>query len=68
MLPGLYKNVTLTVTDNVGAIDSVTTTAAIGLGNQAPIADANGPYNGTANEPVQFDSSGSSDPDGTIVA
>ena len=64
---GTY-NVTLTVTDNMGASDSTTRTATIGLGNQPPIADANNPYNGTVNEPVQFNGSGSSDPDGTIVA
>ena len=64
---GTY-NVTLTVTDNLGAQDSDMATATIGLGNQAPIADANNPYNGTANEPIEFDGSDSSDPDGTIVA
>jgi len=63
---GTY-NVTLTVTDDMGANDSDMATAAIGLGNQAPNADANGPYSGTANEPVTFDGSGSSDPDGTIA-
>ncbi len=60
--------VTLTVTDDMGASDSTTRTATIGLGNQPPVADANNPYNGMANEPVQFDGSNSSDPDGTIVA
>jgi PKD repeat protein len=64
---GMY-NVTLTVTDNMGASDSTTRTATIGQGNQPPIADANNPYNGTVNEPIQFDGSNSSDPDGTIVA
>ena len=52
----------------MGANDSASTTATIGLGNQAPIADADNPYNGTVNEPIQFDGSGSSDPDGTIDA
>ena len=36
--------------------------------NQAPIADANGPYFGTAEQQVAFDGSGSDDPDGTITA
>jgi PKD repeat protein len=36
-------------------------------GNQPPVADANGPYTGTAGVPVQFDGSGSADPDGNIV-
>jgi PKD repeat protein len=31
--------------------------------NNPPIADANGPYNGIVNQPVQFDGSGSYDPD-----
>ena len=60
--------VTLTVTDDAGDTGTDTTTATIGLGNQAPIADADNPYNGTVSEPLQFDGSGSSDPDGAIVA
>ena len=35
-------------------------------GNQAPNANAGGPYRGTTNKAVTFDGSGSSDPDGTI--
>ena len=67
MVDGTY-NVTLTVIDDMGATDSAGTTATIGLDNQAPIADVNNPYNGTVDEPVQFDGSDSYDPDGTIVA
>ena len=52
----------------MGATDSTTTTAAIGQGNQAPIADANNPYNGTVGVPLDFNGSHSSDPDGDIVA
>jgi len=59
-------DVTLTVTDDAGATDSAMTTATIGLGNQPPVADSNGPYTGTVGVPVSFDGSGSSDPDGTI--
>jgi len=66
-MPGTY-NVSLMVTDDAGTIDSSATTATIGTGNQAPIANANGPYNGTAGTPVQLYSIGSSDPDGTITA
>jgi len=36
--------------------------------NQPPVAHANGPYSGTAGQAVSFNSAGSSDPDGSIVA
>jgi len=36
--------------------------------NEPPVADAGGPYTGTIGEPVTLDGSGSTDPDGTIVA
>ena len=39
-----------------------------GAANLPPIADANGPYNGTAGIALTLDGSGSTDPDGTIVA
>jgi PKD repeat protein len=59
--------VTLTVTDNDGASSTCTTTAEIGEApNEPPVCDANGPYNGTVGQPVSFDGSGSSDPDGTV--
>lgn len=61
-------NVALTVTDNAGATGVDTTTATIGLGNQPPVADANGPYTGTTGLPVTFDGSASIDPDGSIVS
>lgn len=63
-------NVTLTVTDDGGLTGLDTTTATIGIGELAPIADANGPYTGTVGVAVTFDGSGSTDPngDGTIVA
>jgi len=35
-------------------------------GPQPPVADAGGPYTGTAGTPVSFDGSASSDPDGTV--
>ena len=61
-------NVTLTVTDNTGDTDSATTTASIGAVNQPPVSDPNGPYSGTVGIPVDFDGSGSSDPDGSIAS
>ena len=36
-------------------------------GNELPNADANGPYSGQTNIEIEFDGSGSSDPDGSIV-
>ncbi len=60
--------VTLTVTDNRGLTDDDTTAVVIGSGqNQPPVADAGGPYTGRPGEVVQFDGSGSTDPDGTVV-
>jgi PKD repeat protein len=61
--------VTLTVTDNAGATDTASTTATIAdVPNAPPVADPNGPYTGTVGVAVTFDGTGSSDPDGTIVA
>jgi PKD repeat protein len=62
--------VTLTVTDDEDATGVATTSAAIGTDNQAPTAEAGGPYPGTVNVPVQFTGINSSDPDpgGEVVA
>ena len=38
------------------------------LGFFHPVADANGPYTETNDEPVEFNGSGSYDPDGTIIS
>ena len=65
---GTYT-VSLTVIDNGGLTDTATTTATIAdVPPQPPAADPNGPYSGTVAVPVQFDGSGSFDPDGTIVS
>lgn len=61
-------NVTLTVTDDAGDTGTDTATATIGLGNQPPVANANGPYTGTVNVALTFDGTASNDPDGTIVS
>jgi PKD repeat protein len=61
---------TLTVTDNQGATASdqaAVTVAGAGGGNQAPVANAGGPYSGTAGAAISFSSAGSSDPDGSIA-
>jgi PKD repeat protein len=61
--------VTLTVTDDTNLSSTCTSTATItGDGPQPPICDANGPYDGLVDESIQFDGTGSSDPDGTIVS
>jgi PKD repeat protein len=66
---GTYT-VTLTVTDDAGDSSADTATAMIEavVVNTPPNADANGPYTGFVGESITFDGSGSSDPDGSIVA
>lgn len=65
---GTYT-VTLTVMDNAGATNSATQTITVSPAGipQPPVANPGGPYNGTVGTPVQFNGSGSSDPDGSIV-
>jgi ELWxxDGT repeat protein len=43
---------------------AVTVTAAFRFVNGAPVANAGGPYTGVRNQPITFNGSGSSDPDG----
>ncbi len=64
---GIY-DVTLTVTDNLGETAFDVTKAFIGTGNLPPSADAGGPYTGAAGTAVQFDGSGSSDPEGDTLS
>ena len=44
--------------------DSETITITITAGNAPPVANPGGPYQGATGQPVSFDGSGSSDPDG----
>jgi alpha-tubulin suppressor-like RCC1 family protein/chitodextrinase len=58
---------TLTVTDDTGQTDIDTTTVYI-ESLAPPEPNPGGPYAGQGGEPVQFDGSGSYDPDGSIVS
>ena len=49
-----------------GAVNAGQSFEGTGPANQAPVAEANGPYSGSAGTAVTFSSSGSYDPDGTI--
>jgi PKD repeat protein len=55
--------VTLTVNDGRGGIDTDTATATIIEVNNQPVADPNGPYSGTVDNPISFDGTASYDPD-----
>ncbi|HWN82450.1 MAG TPA: PKD domain-containing protein, partial [Candidatus Udaeobacter sp.] len=62
---GTY-NVLLTVRDDCSFTRTCSTTATV-TGNLPPICDAGGPYSSSVGVPIQFDGTGSSDPDGFIV-
>jgi PKD repeat protein len=64
---GTYS-IVLTVTDGTGDSASATAKVTIGAGNKPPIADVKGPYMIAVDQAVEFDGSGSSDPDGKIVS
>ncbi len=54
-------------TEEDSVVTEATTMVAVTT-NAPPVADANGPYDGTVGVTIAFDGSGSSDPDGTIVS
>ncbi len=60
-------NVTLTVTDNEGAIGSDGVVVTV-LANQAPTANAGPDKSAYVGDTINFDGSGSADPDGSIVS
>ena len=65
--PGTYT-ATLTVYDSRGATGTTTLTIHVGAANQPPVANVSAtPTSGTAPLAVNFSSTGSSDPDGTIA-
>ena len=49
------------------ASDSETITIAISAGNNPPVSNPGGPYSGATGQPVSFNGSGSSDPDGNTL-
>ena len=55
--------VTFSVSDGLLS-DSESITITISAGNAPPVADPGGPYQGATGQPISFDGSGSSDPDG----
>jgi ELWxxDGT repeat protein len=58
--------VTLTVHD--GTIPSAPATSTVAISNQAPTANAGGPYSGVPNTAVAFNGSASSDPDSDALS
>lgn len=60
--------VTLVVTDARGTSGEPATTSAVitEAPNEAPVADAGGPYAGNTGSAIDFDGTGSSDPDGDL--
>jgi PKD repeat protein len=58
-------SVSLTVMDEYGLEDKQSTKCVI-IENQSPLPKANGPYTAYLGEPLQFNSTGSYDPDGEI--
>lgn len=63
---GTY-HVTLTVTGNDSASDSISKDVVVVASNVPPTAEARGPYSGYTSQTITFDASGSTDSDGTIV-
>lgn len=66
---GTY-NVLLTVTDRINDPVTVSVEVLVGVqsSNLPPDADAGGPYDAVLGDPISFDGSASSDPDGQIAS
>jgi len=58
---------TITLVVNDGNTNSLPATTTITIPNSLPVANAGGPYEGSGNERVVLDGSGSFDPDGDAV-
>jgi PKD repeat protein len=59
---------TATLVVNDGTVDSSPATATVTLANQAPVANAGGPYSGSRNQAITFNGSGSTDPEGDTLS
>ena len=59
---------TYRASDGQATSNTATVTITVNAVNDAPVADANGPYAGSVGSAVVFDGSGSSDVDGTIAS
>jgi PKD repeat protein len=59
--------ITLTVTDDQGATSTCSITASIYFGEGTPTCDAGGPYHAAINQAIQFDGTGSYDPEGAPI-
>ena len=55
---------TVTLVVNDGRASSPPATTTVTIQNQPPVANPGGPYSGVRNQPIAFDGTGSSDPDG----
>ena len=59
--------VSFSATDGLGS-DSEAITITVSAGNSPPVSNPGGPYSGAVGQPVAFDGSGSSDPDGGTLS
>ncbi len=66
--PGYYAADSIVVSIPPPITDLHVGLTRIPVPNQPPVADAGGPYIGTVGEPINFDGTGSYDPDGTIIS
>ena len=58
---------TVALTVNDGTVSSAPALATVTISNQAPTADAGGPYAGVRNQAITLSGSSSSDPDGDAL-
>lgn len=61
-------NLTICAVDLYGLMDCQAISITVTAGNNPPVANAGGPYDGATGQPVAFNGSGSSDPDGNALS